>query len=112
MRESDLDAEVRRLADLYDWQARKMNGSGHRSWPDWLIITHAQTHPLDYFFIENKRPAQILRRGQAYQISKLRNACQAIVFVCRSKEQIQAVFTAMHDYDSDRVESLIAHLAS
>lgn len=69
-------------------KTRKMNGIGHRDWPDRLVIKPGT--PM--FFVEFKRENEKPRPSQQYLFDWIAQATGRPVFVCDSYEQALIIY--------------------
>ena len=87
--EKDIEAKVVKYAKAQECLSRKMNGFGFNGWPDRLfILPNGKT-----FWIEFKRPGNVLSPGQEELISQLRQL-KHVVYVCNDAEKGKAIIDA------------------
>ena len=75
---------------------RKLNGYGHRDWPDRLVVLPR----TPAFYIEFKKPGEELRPSQAYWIDLLRKL-EAVVYTCTGTAE--AVAACEREYEKSHV---------
>jgi hypothetical protein len=94
--ESAIEDACRLIAAEHGWLSRKMNGLGHRSWPDRLFI---QPPTLigggDDFWVEFKRPDVDVTPDQKRMISNLKARGQK-VYICHSTDEFRKILKRHH----------------
>lgn len=103
-KEASIEQSCIRHAQSLGWGHRKMNGTGHRSWPDRVFTPPRKDPPLKGYvkfvgvkpvvrplvFVEFKRPGEDPTPQQADNHQELRARGQ-LVYVCRSLEEFKEV---------------------